>query len=532
MSSFSQENPIRSFHADIELICRQQTQQRAVLDAKTGRVLTYSALFESIQRFSGFFRDAGLGPSDRVFSVLPNSVDQLVAFLAAMWSGIDFCPISPLSTAEEIRRFILMSGSATGLVPSTIHPGIAESLQAACTKRQLISIDSQGNLRGEGGAALVTGNSQPTMKAGKLIVFTSGTTTSPKAIVLDGDRLWSSAVAWVRFHSVLNPESRFYNMLPMSYLGGLFNLGLIPLAANASVVVSDAFSAASALRFWREIEEFGVNVLWVSPTMIRTLLQLHRPVEGGHKPWERVQVSFLGMATARLDEKKQFESTFGIPLLENYALSETTFLTSEHLGDPRLRRSANSVGSVLPWAELRLRPLAEGEASDAEEIQVKTPYLFDGYLTSSGKIDLPLTSDGWFRTGDLGTLKDSQLVLKGRSKDIIKKGGYLVILSDLEEIAAEHAAVVEAVAVAVPHEFYGESSVLCLRLLDDSAVSPEQVLKEVKALLASKLAKFKWPTKIAVVPVFPRTDSGKVKKTPLSAQVLKGQGMLQSVDVH
>ena len=93
---------IRSFHADFERICREQSKKRALLDSKTGRVLTYGALFESVQGFSQFLQESGACASDRLFSVLPNGIEQLVACLAALWSGIDFCPISPLSTVEEI----------------------------------------------------------------------------------------------------------------------------------------------------------------------------------------------------------------------------------------------------------------------------------------------------------------------------------------------------------------------------------------------------------------------------------------------
>ncbi len=417
-----------------------------------------------------------------------------------------------------------MCEGAVGLVPHTMDPALAEELKAASKKKSLLMVETHGDLSNYAGTGKLS--AEAPARSGKLILFTSGTTANPKAIVVDGDRLWSSAVAWAGFHSCLDSDARFYNMLPMSYLGGLFNLGLIPLAARGSVVISDAFSAVSGLKFWREVEQHGVNILWLSPTVLRSLMQLHRPSGDGHAPWKEIRAAFLGMASARLEEKKQFESTFGIPLLENYALSETTFLTSEKLND-NTPRSAASVGSVLPWAEIRIQSTS---AETAGEILIKTPFLFDGYLDANGGINLPLASDGWFPTGDLGVLENHVLVLKGRSKDIIKKGGYLLVLKDLEEAAESHPVVAEAAAVGVAHEFYGESAILCLRLKEE--VPAKDILQQVKALLATKLAKFKWPTEIVVMSNFPRTESGKIQKRLLAVKLEKREDILGSVAVH
>ena len=517
----------RSFREDFERICGEQSKQRALLDSKTGRVLTYGTLFESVKGFGKFISKAGAKPSDRLFSVLPNSVEQLVACLAALWSGIDFCPISPLSTNEEIYRFIELCEGAIGLVPHNMDPALAEDLRSVCKKKILLSIETNGDLTDYLGN-FETEESLSSPQSGKLILFTSGTTSSPKAMVIDGNRLWSSAVAWVEFHEFLNQESRFYNILPMSYLGGLFNLGLIPLAVGGSTVISDSFSAATILKFWREVEEYGVNTLWLAPTMLRSLLQFYRPVKKEKVAWKNVRVAFLGMSGIQLQEKKSFEDAFKIPLFENYALSETTFLTSEKEGEDAIR-VPGSVGSVLPWVSLRLE--SAGDDENVKEIQVKTPYLLDGYLSLGGKIELPLTGDGWFKTGDLGLFRQNTLILKGRSKDIVKKGGYLILLRDLESVAEAHPAVAEAAAIGIEHSFYGESAALCLQLLKGE-VSSASVLLEVKALLEKKLSKFKWPTEIHIVSSFPKTESGKIQKRKMAERLKSRQDVLESIQLH
>lgn len=501
---------MRFFKSDFEERCRDNPQARAILDTKTGRVWSYSALLEAVQGTSARLRKLGVRPGDRVFSVLPNGIEHFVFFLATWWTGADYCPISPLATVEESVRFIQLTRSRIALIPETLNPSVAERLRSETESRTVLPVTLDGDVSRLAESGISSGSDAAA--AGRLILFTSGTVANPKAIVIQGDHLWSSAVQWTGFHSDLTPESRFHNILPMSYLGGLFNLGLIPLAAGGSFVISETFSGLSALRFWHEVHSMGINTLWLAPTMLRCLLSLHKPSEEMSKVYRQIRFSFLGMAPITSAEKERFETAFGIPLLENYALSETTFLTSERLGQPKLR-SAGAVGQILPWVDLRVGP-AEGD-SGIGEIEVKTPFLFEGYLDAEGEIRCPLSADGYFATGDLGTVAtDQTLMIRGRSKDIIKKGGYLLLLSELEELALSSPGVAEASAVGVPHDFYGESAVVCLRLAE--TVSEESpVLEAVRDIFSQRLAKYKWPGEIVTVESMPRTESGKIRKAQL-----------------
>jgi acyl-CoA synthetase (AMP-forming)/AMP-acid ligase II len=518
---------IHCFRKGFETLCSQDTQQQVLINPKVNQYWNYGELLDVVVRFSSLLWVAGLRPGDRVFSLLPNSTEQLVAFLASLWFGLDFCPISPSLTAEERRQCLLMFQASAGLVPDEIDASVTKELSQMTTKHLLIPIQVDGDLRRQ--AAEIHSRAHDfTVQSGRLILFTSGTTSHPKAMVINGDRLWSSARAWAGSHpAVLGSDARFYNTLPMSYLGGLFNLGLIPLACHGSVVISNTYSGASALRFWRDVEKNDVNTLWLPPTVLRGLMTLYKGHRGVGVATSKTRVCFLGMAPIALHEKLRFEEMFDIPVLENFALSETTFLSSEEFGSP-LKRCEGSVGKTLPWVTLRLGPL-EGDPSKFE-IQVKSPFLFEGYLTSHGEAYLPLTHEGYFPTGDLGEFnQDGVLLLKGRCKEIIKKGGYLVWLRDLEEVAERHPSVREAAAVGVPHEFYGESSVLCVRLVEGGQ-SPRQVLMELISLLTETLSKFKWPEKVIALKSFPTTESGKVQRWRLSTWLDSGAGIIDSVN--
>ena len=165
---------------------------------------------------------------------------------------------------------------------------------------------------------------------GKLIITTSGTTGAPKAILIDGDRLWSAGLAFLELHALKQSRLRFWNYLPMSYLGGLFNLALIPVASGGSFVVGEPFSGKTFLGFWQNIERYGVDALWMVPSIVRGLISLAERTKSLQPP-PPIRNCFLGTASITLSEKTKFRNLFGIEMLENYGLTETTFLTSEKI---------------------------------------------------------------------------------------------------------------------------------------------------------------------------------------------------------
>jgi non-ribosomal peptide synthetase component E (peptide arylation enzyme) len=132
--------------------------------------------------------------------------------------------------------------------------------------------------------------------------------------------------------------------------------------------------------------------------------------------------------------------------------------------------------------------------------------MFLGYLGQNGDILSSVDERGFFPTGDLGYFNRGQLIIAGRKRDIIKKGGYLIALTEIENYALRHKDVVEAAAVKKNHPFYGES--YCLYL----TVSLNFQLNDFSCYLHDVIAKHKWPDKVIVVNEFPKTSSGKIRK--------------------
>lgn len=510
---------IRRFATDFRQIVRTSPKGVALVNGLDESEWTYSDLDSLTNQIGAFLAHAGVQPCQPIVSLLPNSIDNLVIFLASLKFGLDFAPLGSTATPAEVRHWIKLV--QPGVCLATPHVSSSVRAELEVSRVRIVSLVANGRfdwLDSQVGTPPPVKAEPPGKTLSRLFLSTSGTTGRPKALVFDGDRLWSSGKAFTSRFGFLDEEACFMNILPMSYLGGLFNLGLIPIATGGCVVVCEAFSGRSFLSFWQDVKRFEVNVLWLVPSLVRGLLAIYGPRRRQklHGLQLGIRSGLLGTAPIDLTSKQQFEEEFGVPLLENYALSETTFLTSETL-DTRFRRCERSVGEILPYVELRLVESEEKKKGEGPslEIQARSPFLFLGYLRENGEIDLPLTEDGFLATGDLGHLvRDNTLVLDGRTRDFIKKGGYFISLPEIELVTQTHPAVAEAAAVCVPHDFYGETYVLFVRFKEKLRVEKKS-LPELRNWITNNLSRHKWPQDVLVVEDFPRTPYGKIKKRSL-----------------
>jgi len=495
------------------------------IDARSMKQLTYAEFSELVDRFSALFRSRGLAAGDSIISLLPNSVEQLAVIIATMRDGYGFAPLAPQTTTVEVKRFALLVRAKLCLHSTSSSSGVVDLLDRLELDHIVAPLGMDFSWLPK--KAADTPGQSATAPVGRLYLGTSGTTGEPKAMVIDPASLWASAKAFAAKHDFIDPSSRFFNILPMSYLGGLFNLGLIPLAAGASTCIDEPFSGRSTLSFWNDIQRMEINTLWLVPTMINSLLQMtERKSKGGSRNgtrYPKVRASLLGTAPIELNVKERFENAFGIPLIENYALSETTFLSTETIGS-RFDRIPGSTGHVLDYVDLEIRhDAAASGAQDADtaagEIAVRTPYAFIGYLNADGSMDIPFDDRGFLMTGDIGYVDpNGNLIIVGRVKDIIKKGGLVVSLPEIDRVATECDGVSAAAAVPVKHAFYGEDVALAIVPADPDA-DAGVLIEKVRQHMMNNLIRYKWPSTITVVDALPATASGKIKRLDLAGQI-------------
>jgi acyl-CoA synthetase (AMP-forming)/AMP-acid ligase II len=502
------------FEGDFRALVRSHPHSLAIIDAASGREWSYLQLDALLLQCGKWLAAQGLKRQGVLVTVLPNCIESLVLFLSCLRFGVSYAPLPLDATSRDIDN-----------IKSLLRPDLLVRLPDNKVVQESAAGSGQAGIvsDGEFGWLHSTPAAPAPMPAheggGKVYLMTSGTTGAPKMMVIDGDTLWQSGKKFLEFHPYVTREDRFFSTMPMSYLGGLYNLCLIPLSVGASIVIAESLAGVGLMKFWKEAARHKVTIAWLVPTVARALISL----ASGRKPVPNlragIKFAFFGTAPATATLKADFEALFGVRLLENYALSETTFITSERLGTnwPPVRPG---VGEVLPYVEIFMRAEKDSEGSNIAEVGVKTPFLFEGYIDGFGNLAPPELEGGYFLTGDIGHIQDGVLHISGRVKDIIKKAGVLIVLPEIETILSEHHNIAEVAAIRIAHDYYGEDYVVLCRLKNASANTPSSELLDY---LCDRVIRSKWPHELLVVEQFPYTKSGKVRKGELAAEYAKNR---------
>jgi malonyl-CoA/methylmalonyl-CoA synthetase len=446
-----------------------------------GAWLSAAGLEDRTRAVAARYAAAGLRPGDRLLVSATASVDLAVAHVAALRLGLVVVPVNTAFGAAEI-----------GTVAAAADPALAV-------------LDDPGRLPGvpsTGVAVDLPGGPAPDLDVAgpddtALLVFTSGTTGTPKGVPLShGNLLATSAAIEVAWRWA--PGDRLLLALPLFHVHGL-GVGLHgTLLAGASAVILPRFgvdAVLDAIAAARATLMFGVPTMWVR------LAASSRVAELG-----ALRLCVSGSAPLDPSTFAALEAGIGSPVIERYGMTETGMLVSNpYDGD----RRAGSVGLALPGVEVRLEE-REGAGEPAGEILVRGPNVFAGYRGGVGAD--AFAADGWFHTGDLGRADpDGYLRIVGRAKELIITGGFNVYPRDVEEVLRDHPGVADVAVVGVPDPEWGERVVACVVASDAGATGAAALL----AWAAERLAPYKRPREIRFVDELPRNAMGKVVRAAL-----------------
>lgn len=447
--------------------------------------VSYSHLWDVVSKTGSKLRSLGI---QRVLVLGPNCEEVAFFYLSCLISGIDVCILGESYAEEELRK------NLGTFRPELIVSTSPQSFQLDDSEELKTSVrDIMELLPSESQESEIVDSTA--FRYGRQVVATSGSTGEPKMLAIGGRSLWSSALTFCGLYK-LNSENVFWNYLPMSYLGGTFNLLLIPLAGGGRILIDRGLNAQTLLRFFATVNRFEVNTIWLIPTVVRSLKRLIGDSTGDLNLIQQ-KISFIGTAASVAEERRWIETILGCEVYENYGLTETTFV----LAEPLRNLGSGSDHGMQPYPGVQL------DLTDSDKpLRVRTPFLFNGYLTA-GRMDQPTVFEGWFDTQDYFERNSEGFVHKGRSRDIVKKGGLLINLAEIEKLMRLFIDWGEIAAIPVEDEFYGESYVL-LYETDQAALDESSLL----AQLAKHIAKTKLPKDIKGIPRIPRTRSGKVDK--------------------
>jgi 4-hydroxybenzoyl-CoA reductase gamma subunit len=470
--------------------------------------LSYLELQNLIDDFRADLRAAGFGASSRIAIALPSGPHAALAIIAVACSAVAV-PLNPRHTLDEIEKsFATLRPEAVVLLQGS--DSIAR--QAALSKGVPV-IEAVPASQGTIGLRIVTPRSdtfappdEPVPDAPAFILQTSGTMAEPKSIPFSHGNMLAAAArlqAWFK----LTPQDRCLSASPVFYSHGLKVTVFTPLLTGGTVAFPTDASQFDFLEWFSDLKP-----TWYSagPTLHRLIFDKAESLPDA-KAKHSLRFILSGGAPLPRNILESLQRTLDVPVVEHYGSSEAAQIAANL---PSIGRS--KVGTCgIPWPDtVRIvdedgRQLPPGEQG---EILIGGPTLISGYLDAP-ELNRDCFVDGWFKTGDIGSLDDEGfLTLHGRVKDLINRGGEKVSPPELDETLMRHPAVAEAAAFAVPHERLGEDVAAAVVLKRGVTASPA----ELRRYLGEHLAAFKVPRRIVIVDQLPKGLTGKVLRRRLS----------------
>ncbi|MEG0269523.1 MAG: long-chain-fatty-acid--CoA ligase, partial [Clostridia bacterium] len=489
-----------------------------------GKDTTYGEFEQTVGRFAQGLQDLGIQKGDHVAFLLGNTPHYLIALYATMRLGATAIPVNPIYTPDEIS-YIIRNGDVKAIVAlDALLPLVEMGVQAFPQVEAFIvcetAADAATKVAGLSDAARVktylfsqvvataSGLLEPVDIAeddNAIILYTSGTTGSPKGAMLTHGNVYSNARD-VSTYLSYRAEDRIIATLPVFHVFALTVVVNAPLLSGATVLLIPRFSPAEVFALAKEKQ---ATVFAGVPTMYNFLYQFP---DGNPEDFGTIRLAISGGASLPVALLHNFEEKFNVRVSEGYGLSEASPVTCFNPLDRE--RKAGSIGTTINNVENRVvdeygQDVPVGEVG---ELIVRGPNVMKGYYKMPEATRQAVDQQGWLHTGDIGTMDDEgNFRITGRLKDMIIRGGENIYPREIEEFLYTHASVRDVQVVGVPDEKYGEEVCACVILREGEAVSEDALIEFVKA----GLSRFKAPRYVLLMDAFPMTASGKIQKFKL-----------------
>ncbi|WP_243696001.1 long-chain-fatty-acid--CoA ligase [Labedella phragmitis] len=504
-----------------------------------GAQTTYDELADQVSRVAEGLRKLGVKEGDRVALVLPNCPQHVVAFYAVLRLGAIVVEHNPLYTDRELRHQFEDHGARVAIIWDAVYDTVdgfpadigvdhivavdmtealplgkrlalrlpvpkARELRAAMTKRpkrrRFLAWSSLVESR-----RLSRRHARPTLDAVAALQYTSGTTGTPKGVVLSHRNLRANAMqcrAWVP--GLREGDETFYAVLPMFHAYGLTVCLITAMSIGAKVVLFPRFDVGL-------VADASTSS---PPTFLPAVPPIYdaltRTASGKSKlDLSHVRFSISGAMSLPVSTVTRWEEATGGLLVEGYGMTESSPVS---LGNPMGHtRRPGAVGVPFPSTRIRVvdpaDPTIDRDPGEPGELLVQGPQVFQGYWRRPDATAETLLADGWLRTGDIVTVSpDGFVTVVDRVKELIITGGFNVSPSEVEEVLVSHPDIAEAAVVGLARDSGGED-VAAAVVLNAGAVFDPDALKE---FCRARLARYKVPRRFVEADSLPRSLVGKV----------------------
>ncbi len=499
---------------------------------------TYAAFDEDVNRIANVFLDLGIEKGDHVALHLHSSPEFLMCLFGLAKIGAVAVPINEQYLADE-AEYILENSDAICVVVEPLFYETYQELLArghyfpkgvvvarAGTESPKSNIDFSsiytplGTVEeGQQGiydfwmmrceqSAILRDSCELTSDDPVQIIYTSGTTSRPKGVVLTHANMVFSGL-YGDWEVSLRGSDRVLTSMPACHSN--FQLAaLMPvITAGASLIIVEKYSAT---RFMKQIRHYKATVIQCVAMMLRTLLL--QPVDPEEKTHcVREVLYFIPITDA---EKEEFEQRFNMRIMNTYGSTESIgwAITDPPVG----ARNWPSVGRAGLGYKARICDMEDNELPPGEvgEIQIKGERgrsVMLEYYNNPEATENTFSADGWLKTGDQGYQDDNGwFYFVDRKVNMVKRSGENISTTELEEILEQHPAIAEAAVIGVPDPIRDQAIKAFVRF----APGESMTLAEVEQYCKDHMASFKVPTFYEVVEDFPRTCSMKIEKKLLS----------------
>jgi long-chain acyl-CoA synthetase len=512
-----------------------------------GYEITFKQLNDMVDRFCSVMQTFGIGKGDAVALLLPNVIPCVAAYFATLRLGAVAVMNNPLYSDRELEHQFNDSGAKVlitldllgnrmiDLRPRTrikqivitsigdylpfpknlLFPLVAKKKKLAAPVKPAPEVYRWKTLLKQ--SAPLSTRPEVTFEDVAMYQYTGGTTGVSKGVMLTHaniSRQVQQLSAWM-------PDSSSDEIM----LGALPFFHVFGLSTSMNYAIKEGWGnilvpKPQPPQLLEAISKFRPTLAPLVPTMYIGMLQ-HPDIDT--TDLTSINACISGSAPIPHEVIKEFESRTGAFILEGYGLTEASPVTHVNPHN-HAKRKVGSIGIPLPDTASRVVDIGDGvtelESGQPGELLIKGPQVMKGYLGRPDATDETIT-DGWLHTGDIATIDEQGYVfIVDRKKDMIISGGYNIYPRDVEEVFFEHPKVVEATAIGIPHEKWGEAVKIFVVLKEGESATQDEMI----AYCDGKLAKYKWPVEVEFRGELPKTNVGKVLKKELRAEDLAKRG--------
>lgn len=448
---------------------------------------------------------ARFAPGEHIAIWGSNSTAWTLWQLAAARAGLVLVTLNPALKAREAEALLRQSQSVGVLMDREYRgidlPAMVEEIQPRLPfLREMLQIDEWRTQLGARERPLPP--VEPNDAA--MILYTSGTTGAPKGVVLRHEGIVNNALLGSDRYELADGLV-WLGVLPLFHVGGAVTTTLGCISKLGTNIVVPAFEAGLVIDL---MATERVAMFPVVPTMIYAMLE--------HETFATADLSSLqllltGGTTIAPEFVRLVRDRFGVDVQVMFGQTESSGAISKTYRSDSIKRIARTVGRPYPHTALRIAGIPNGETVTTGvpgEIRIRSPFMTREYFDNPEATAAAFDSEGFLRTGDVGTLDaDGYLSITGRLKEMIIRGGENIYPREIEDTLGEFPGVLEVAVVGLPHPRWGEEVAAAVRC-SGAAADPEAL----REFLLTRLARHKVPKQWRIVDDFPRTPSGKIQK--------------------